>query len=764
MRAKFNQRMRRDVKASAMRSKRKPSQTNLAISLFHERPTSRVSVNREAQGRVRRRRRNSLTGPVRLFSSFQQKNGSTEHELGRNCSRGIAKSCFPAKISLEIEITRAENSESNYGLVAKTDPDSVARGSWLQEVAMTACAIGRSPQWAYRPLVWSYRLAVTLILATHPGVVRAADAKDTMVAEGLVVEALRAEVKGDGGSRQTLLDQATHAAPDYRLARWQEGQVELTKQWLPVEDAQRIAAAEPRHAEYCRLRASTGDSSDSQIALARWCRKNQLLDEAKVHWANVLTVEPGNEEALRALGKRWYAGRLMTYAEIDTAKQRVRNAHLAAKRFVPQVAKWERMLSAGDLASRDQSIDEIRTLSDIDAIPILEEATLNQRLYTNRQFEHSMQVGLAFVQALDTMSDQAATESLVRHAVLSPISDVRASASEALKQRSPHDYLPLLLDSLAMPIESSYRITTDADGAVNYWHSLYRVGPTADWSSDTIRGAWQHFLPSQQELNAGDEDLPTPSNIARAARVAQLSMINATRFKREFVMEATAVEREVAKQNQSAETLDGRIVSVLANVTGEDLGSDPQKWWDWWQRYNESYVPYERPVRERYTTDISQHYYRKPGQMSCFPRGTLVWTRTGKRAIESLEIGDLVLAQCADTGELAYKPVIGRTLRPPSPILVLSIGGEKLSSTKGHPFWVAGVGWRMAKELEDGAILHGIHGPVRVDCVELGEEAEAFNLVVADFDTYFIGEAGVLVHDNSPRQPTRATVPGVTTN
>jgi hypothetical protein len=96
--------------------------------------------------------------------------------------------------------------------------------------------------------------------------------------------------------------------------------------------------------------------------------------------------------------------------------------------------------------------------------------------------------------------------------------------------------------------------------------------------------------------------------------------------------------------------------------------------------------------------------------------------------------------------------------------LVLVLGGEKLSATKGHPFWVAGVGWRMTKELQDGAVLHGIHGPVRVDGVESGEEAEAFNLVVADFDTYFVGESGVLVHDNTPRQPTKATVPGVTTN
>ena len=70
----------------------------------------------------------------------------------------------------------------------------------------------------------------------------------------------------------------------------------------------------------------------------------------------------------------------------------------------------------------------------------------------------------------------------------------------------------------------------------------------------------------------------------------------------------------------------------------------------------------------------------------------------------------------------------------------------------------------MAKELEEGAILHGVHGPVRVTRIEPGEEFDAYNLAVADFGTYFVGDVGVLVHDITPRQPTRATVPGLTTN
>ena len=63
-----------------------------------------------------------------------------------------------------------------------------------------------------------------------------------------------------------------------------------------------------------------------------------------------------------------------------------------------------------------------------------------------------------------------------------------------------------------------------------------------------------------------------------------------------------------------------------------------------------------------------------------------------------------MLAQNATTGELTYKPVIARTERPPSPLRTITVDGEEIEATLGHPFWVVGVGWRMAKELEDGGV------------------------------------------------------------
>ena len=38
---------------------------------------------------------------------------------------------------------------------------------------------------------------------------------------------------------------------------------------------------------------------------------------------------------------------------------------------------------------------------------------------------------------------------------------------------------------------------------------------------------------------------------------------------------------------------------------------------------------------------------------------------------------------------------------------------------------------------------------------------KAHNLVVADFNTYFVGQRKILVHDVTPRRPTTSIVPGL---
>ena len=275
------------------------------------------------------------------------------------------------------------------------------------------------------------------------------------------------------------------------------------------------------------------------------------------------------------------------------------------------------------------------------------------------------------------------------------------------------------------------------------------------------------FDVARNTVEVGPPTSADPAERMEKARIAS-SYIN------RYSSVAAATEQQVWQANQFTEILNTILIQALTGATGQNLAT-PKAWWEWWRDQNEYYRT-DHPVDRQYYSDTDSYYggastsvvLTPPPQpqipgfgMSCFAKGTLVWTKTGQRQIELLEMGDLVLAQNVDTGELCYKPLIARTVRPPSEILAIKLYGEEIRTTLGHPFWVAGAGWRMAKELEDGAILHGITGSNRVVAVEPSTQEEAYNLVVADFSTYFVGESGVLVHDITPRTPTRATLPGL---
>ena len=178
----------------------------------------------------------------------------------------------------------------------------------------------------------------------------------------------------------------------------------------------------------------------------------------------------------------------------------------------------------------------------------------------------------------------------------------------------------------------------------------------------------------------------------------------AAAYQTRYEKDAAATEARGAQANEAAETLNSRIVPILAEVTGEDYGDNPKKWWEWWQDKNE-YLTSDHPVDRYYNSGADYFDYTIPlvssttSRHSCFAKGTLVWTKTGRKAIETIEPGDLVLAQDVNTGELRYKAVLRRTVRPPSPLLNISIGDEELHVTGGYMCCGWWVGCRMAKEL-----------------------------------------------------------------
>ncbi len=157
-------------------------------------------------------------------------------------------------------------------------------------------------------------------------------------------------------------------------------------------------------------------------------------------------------------------------------------------------------------------------------------------------------------------------------------------------------------------------------------------------------------------------------------------------------------------------------------------------------------APGERPVvGERETIPPSER------PIGCFVAGTAVLTPGGPRAIESLARGDIVLAGDPD-GDDAEHPVRRVWVHQADSVLDLRVGGGELTCTGAHPFWVDG-GWRPAAGLRVGdALTTAEGGTVPVEAVTRRMGAfTVYNLAVAGLETYFVGDAQILVHNKSQR-------------
>jgi hypothetical protein len=227
-------------------------------------------------------------------------------------------------------------------------------------------------------------------------------------------------------------------------------------------------------------------------------------------------------------------------------------------------------------------------------------------------------------------------------------------------------------------------------------------------------------------------------------------------------------EQAASAQNDFTQEMNTRVFSVLGRTTGEILPSEPSAWWKWWSDYNEVFLAEEKPTIERIVSQeislvdqVSGDGLDSPGALDCLARGTPVQTATGPVAIDQVQVGDLVLSQDVESGELAFKPVLRTTIRPASNLVEINAGGQTFCASGGHLFWISGKGWVKAREIAQGDQLHHATGTVEVVSVNAGEHDQTYNLVVADFHTYFAGADRLLSHDNTIHRRTEAVVPGL---
>jgi len=588
-------------------------------------------------------------------------------------------------------------------------------------------------------------------------------------AEQLVQEALAHESLGLSEDRHRLLNEALDAAPEFAPANWHQGRVKIGQNWLSVEEAIETENQQKLRQSYERQRETAPDTVPGQLALADWCAAHCMVAQETAHLNRVIQLEPNHVEARNRLNQRQVNGRWVQQKDLWKGLQ--------DRQLVQEsVAKWQdRLLRvAGGLDDRgsarsDAARRKLVADLDVDAAPAIESILAT----------HSQPAALLAVELLGEMPEHQASQALVRIAVLSPWADVRDQAASQLQTRPYDHYVPLLLSELATPIDSRIDAAL-VGGRILYRHVFEQelMDRRQVAMLDTVlmrRGSLVQTNPAGP-LDEGPFVDPMVSLQALSAAEAE------TRARALTDMQRVMFQREQVRlqRNLWIYSMNERIGEVLRTATGQNLPPAPQAWWSWWDEENGVRMDGEKFTDIRYNQDVEVYEdidavvvtggdstggsSPAPRRCECFVAGTPVWTITGPMPIERVRIGDLVLSQDPNSGELAYKPVLQTTVRPAEALIKVTLATrdrEILEGSSGHPLWVAGEGWTMLRELDSGDLLHGIGGSAVVSEVVEGQTAETFNLVIDDFHTYVVGDAKIVCHDNTPRRPTNAVVPGL---
>jgi hypothetical protein len=588
------------------------------------------------------------------------------------------------------------------------------------------------------------------------------------LASDSVREALQCEVYALTAERSRLLAEAVEQDPKLDAAQWQLGRVKDDHgKWIDHDQAAAAPGVTEKLAEYERVRAKYPDTVDGQLSIANWCAKRKLVQQERAHLMRILDLAPDHVDVRAKLGFVRSGSVWLSREAIAAEQEQQLQNERDLKTWRPVVQEIIKDLRHRSEDRQKAATERLMAIHDPAALPAMLEVV----------FGANEKESLLFVEAQAQMAAPDAAIALARAALFAPSPATRQAAVTKLSEREFEEYVPQLLATLYSPVTSKTATALLPNGQIGLRQVFVREGV------------------DRQEV------LQVDTRYERVARFGgnQADSINSA------VIDAVNIvskrEQAAMQQNAITEALNQRVIAVLSETTKQQF-PDVAGWWKWWNDRTEIVQVSKAVVLKTQTQAVKVVDYVPPpptprgssgtgggstgsggrsgsgGRVEasgnqrggtatalivheCLAAGTTVWTLRGATTIESVRVGDLMLSRDQDSGELAYKPVLRTTVRPKGPIVRLNINGDTIETSGGHLFWVSGEGWTRSRELQPGMVLHGASGPARVTSTEAGEPVETYNLVVADFSTYFVGSAKVLSHDFLTPQPTRAIVPGL---
>ncbi|MFK7820480.1 MAG: polymorphic toxin-type HINT domain-containing protein [Planctomycetaceae bacterium] len=528
---------------------------------------------------------------------------------------------------------------------------------------------------------------------------------------------------------------------------WQSGYVYEGGKWLPFEDAVEHARHDPAQREYERLAESR---RNKHARLAKWSLRNHRVDQYRTHMLAAArgTVLP--DRTLKAMGYQEVGGQLMSP---ESAYSLYKNQHTVLESLQDHGAQVLLIRKAfeGGLGDQEQAEAELKSITSPDVVDAVFQILGHGNAICQRQAAHT----------LARINSVRSTLLLANAAVFSPLESVRNVSIAALRDRPKEAFVPPLIDLL-----TSVRTSTALDTPTR--QSPYGLSPVDPFKlTSRINFEKRARVVSHiSSLGYDFEQIPVPDPEMGSNpdfRFGGSMMLYPGANKLQTIQRDVAhwrllAARQSVEAKESVRALNKKVTTTL-NAVLDQQSDKPEFWWAWWDKYSDI----DAPVKEvlEVENNVQQRRVTFRVAASCFAAGTPVLTELGFRPIESIQIGERVLSQDIDTGELRFRVVQKTTIRPPRKTHIINFNNESIRCTGGHNFWKAGTGWVKARDLEVGDRIRTPTGTEAVTAVATSEPARTHNLVVEGFHTYFVGDLKLLVQDVLPITPTDNVLPGL---
>ncbi len=110
--------------------------------------------------------------------------------------------------------------------------------------------------------------------------------QDVPPAEQLFRTAMKFELEGDNDYRNMTLRAVVANDAQFAKARWHLGEIDRNGQWVSVSQA--INDSDSILIEYGNRRQKAFGDPKGELALAKWCRANKLVDRERLHLMRVV--------------------------------------------------------------------------------------------------------------------------------------------------------------------------------------------------------------------------------------------------------------------------------------------------------------------------------------------------------------------------------------------------------------------------------------------------------------------------------------------